>query len=274
MSKPTRLIYRNLAKLTSVAASSTAAGYPASNLLTTDKAETWRAAGKTATLSGSSATLLTASSFHLLGNFSPTAQARVSLFSDQAATVPVRVTAYANACPEPSAELDGWTPTQAASAYAHGGGAWARQWIPETAFRAWSVEVNDPGNLQGALEAAFLVIGNGWSPTYDIEEAEIALRDTSTKTRSAAGSLKVRKGIRYGTMDFDLSDLTKVDHREALRMFRYCGTSVPILAVVHPDDPDAELEGATTLYGMLDEVSALVLQGPDSFATKISLESL
>lgn len=274
MSKPIRLIYKNLARLTGVAANSSTAGYPASNMLTSDKAETWRTASLNVTISGVSATPIRATCVYLLGNFSPAAQFRVLLSPVTPTVDPVLITGFVTAVKGAPVEIDGWTPAQAASAYAHGGGARALVWFTETEFKAWAVQIVDPANPQGYIEVAFLVLGKAWSPTYDLEGAELTQHDTATSHRSAAGSLKKRKGIRYNTLDFDLSDLTKADFKEALRIFRYCGTTTPILAVPHPEDPDPVLEGATAIYGCLDEVAGLALQGPDSFATSVRIEEL
>lgn len=276
MSKPVRLIYKNLAKVTGVAGSTAAAGYPASNVLTTDKAETWRATGKTGTLSGSSATLQTASMAYLFGNYSPSLAVRVLLWSDVAKTTLVLDTGPVLASPAPSAEIADWTPAQAASAYAHGGGAPALVFFAPVAFRAWEVQLDDTaGSLQTQLETAFFVLGAYFSPTYDVESGvALTLHDTAVKLRSAAGSLRARKGIRYRTMPFDLTDLTTADRKEVLRIFRYCGTTTPILVVMYPEDTDTELTRDTTIYGMLDEVAELVLQGPDSFATSIPIQEL
>lgn len=277
MTKHVRINYKNAIRETGVTASAAAAGYPASNVLTLDKAETWRSTGKTGVLSGSSATLRTAGIAFALGNFSPTCTMRVILWADVAKTVYVLDTGPVLACPEPSAEIADWTPAQAASAYAHGGGAKARVWFdPTIQFRAWEIQFDDTvGNLQSALEVVFAVLGSYFSPTYDVEGGiPLTLHDESTKTRSAAGSVKVRKGIRYDTMPFDLTGLTANDKREVLRIFRYCGTTEPILVALNPEHADAEYEAATMIYGTLDEVAELTLDGPDSFATSIPIQSL
>lgn len=274
MLKPVALIYKNLAKLTGVAASAAVAGYPASNVLTTDKSETYRAPGKTVTLSGSSATQLTATCVYLLGNFSPSLAVRVLLWSDVAKTDLVRDTGPVMACREPSVEIADWSPADAASAYAHGGGAKPRVWFDPTPYRAWEIRLDDTaGNLQGFLEVVHLVLGAHWAPTYDVEGGvELTLHDTAVKMRSAAGSLRYRKGVRYRTMPFPLTALTTSDRREVLKIFRYCGTTGPILVALHPGHEDPELERDTMIYGCLDEVAALVLEGPDSCATSIAIQ--
>lgn len=272
-----RILHKNIARVTGVSSTSTSGAYAASRMLTNDKSEVWRAAGKTATLSGSNAAIQYASCLMLPHcNFSPTATGRLRLWNDAAATSLARDVPVKLMCPEPAVELDGWTAAVSASAYAHGGGACARLWFPETAFRAWSLELSDSSNAQGYLEAASLFIGPYWSPQYDIEQGggSMTLQDSTTQFRTAAGSLKAHRGTRHDEMTLDLTMMTEPDRKAALKLLRAIGKHTPFIVSLYPDDLDAEKERDHTIYGMLTDISSISLDGPDSFATELTIAEI
>lgn len=271
------IINRNLARITGVAASTTAGANVAANMLAPDKSDVWRAPGKTATLSGGSATLVTASCLHMpITNFSPTVTGTLTLWSDAAKTTVARTVGPVLMCPEPSVEIEGWAPVDAASAYDQGGGAWARVWFPSTAFRAWSLDIVDNGNLQGALEVAAIVIGAAWSPEYDVEPdgATVTPCDNSTQFRTAAGSLRANPGTRHDEMTLNLTWLTEADRKVALQMLRANGRRSPLIVSLWPNDNDPARERAHSIYGLLTADGQITLSGPDDFATKLEIASI
>lgn len=271
-----RFIFKNLARLTGVTATATGAGYPASNLINSDKALTYRATTKNVTLQGTTANLVTASGLALAAtNLSPTATGRLYLYSDTAYATQVHDTTAKQICPAPAVELEDWTPAQAASAYAYGGGADAFLWFPPIAFRSWKLVIDDPNNLAAYIEAGFLMLGQYWSPTYDIDSGMgIKLRDTDVQKRSAAGSLRARAGIKYRELPLDLSGMPIADLRTLLRALRSIGRSKPFAVAVYPEDTDNTLDAETRMVGMLTEESEFILDGPDNFATKLNVSSL
>lgn len=271
-----RFIFRNLAKLTGVTATATAAGYPATNLLLSDKALTYRATGKTVTLSGSYANLVTASGLYLAGaNFSPTATGRLYLYSDTGATTQVRDVGLKTLNAAPAVELEDWTPAQAASAYAYGGGSDGAIWFPETAFRSWRLVLDDPNCLQAALEISYLMLGQYWEPTYDVDSGMgIKLADSDTQKRSAAGSLRARAGVKWKEMTLDLSSLPLADLRTLLRALRSLGRAKPFVVAVYPEDADATLDAETRMACMLTAESEFTLDGPDNFATRLGVAQI
>jgi hypothetical protein len=122
-----RFIFKNLLRTTGVTATTTAAGYPATNLVLSDKAQMYRATGKTVTLQGTTANLVTASGLALAAtNMSPTATGRLYLYSDTAYTTVVHDTTAKQICPAPAVELEGWTAAGAASAPMPSSGSRAR----------------------------------------------------------------------------------------------------------------------------------------------------
>lgn len=271
-----RFIFSNLAKATGVTATATAAGYPASNLLLSDKAMTYRSTTKAATFSGSSATSLTASAIVLAGaNLSPTATGRLYLYSDTAYTTVVYDSTAKTICPAPAGQLEGYTAAQAASAYAYGGGVDAVLYFPETSFKSWRFVVDDPSNLAAYVEASYLMLGQYWSPTYDVDAGMgVQLRDSDVQKRSAAGSLRARAGVKWRELPLDLSLMPLADLKTLLRALRSLGRSKPLFVAVYPEDDDTTLDAETRMVGMLTEESEFTLGGPDNFATRMTVASL
>jgi len=271
-----RFIFKNLARLTGVAASTVAAGYPAANLLNSDKALTFRAPGKTVMLSGSSPQPLVASGLGMGPcNLSSGATGRLLLYSDAAATDVVLDTDAQYICPAPPVDLEGWNLAQASSAYAHGGGTTAALWFQETTFRAWRLYLDDVNNMQGYIEACHLILGKYFSPARDVDAGVgIKLRDTDVQKRSAAGSLRARAGVKWRELALDLSDMPIADLRVMLRALRSLGRGRPLFAAIYPEDDDTLLDGETRMIGMLSEESEFTLGGPDDFATKITVTQL
>lgn len=271
-----RFIFKNLARLTGVTASTAAAGYPASNLLNSDKAMTCRSTGKSLTLSGSYSQLMTASGLALdATNLSSGATGRLYLYSDTGATVLARDTGVAYICPAPPGDLEGWNIAQASSAYAYGGGTNAVLWFPETTFRSWRLVIDDVNNMQGYVEAAYLMLGQYWSPEFDVDAGmRVKLRDTDVQKRSAAGSLRARAGVKWREMALDLSDMPLVDLRILLRSLRSLGRSKPFFVAVYPDDDDTLLDAETRMVCMLTEEAEFTLGGPDDFATALTVAAL
>lgn len=269
MSNPLRLLHKNIAKITGITASSAEAGYPASELLKASKDTSFRATGTSVTLSGSSATPLTAAGLILARcNLSPTATGRFVAYSDQAGTVPVLDTTAKLVCPAPSVELEGWTAAQAASAYAYGGGTDAALWFNSTTFRKWEFTISDASNLQGYIEACYLMLGPTFSPSCDLDEnATFTMRSTDVQVRTAAGSLASRAGIKYREQPLDLTEMTAADRQELMRLLRSAGRHHPVGLCLFPDDDDLELMRDTTLVCKLTEDAELTLKGMDSFAS-------
>ena len=272
-----RLLTRNLVALTGIGADSTDGAHSTANLLTRDKTQVWRATGTSATLFGAAGEELRASTLHLPHcNGSPALTGRLFLYSSATYSGQLLDTGIRQMCPEPGAEVDGWAAADLANAYEQGGGAWGRLWFPETAFKSWRLILNDPGNLQGQLEAADVYLGPAWSPTYDLEPggAGVVQRDSSTQFRTAAGSLKVQPGTVHDEMTLDLTMMHEADRKAARRMLRSLRRRTLFIATLWPDDADPERERAHSIYGVLTADAEMALDGPDNFGTKLQIAQI
>jgi hypothetical protein len=177
------------------------------------------------------------------------------------------------ACPAPAIKLRGWTAAQAASAYAYGGGACARHWFPQMKAVGMRVDISDPDNLQGYLEAACLVAGPVWSPQYNASEASLTLVDTTEIYRTAAGSQGADAGFIYRRLPIDLSLMPPADRAAFVNIVRN-SRAYPILVSVFPDWADLALERDNTVYGRRTKDSDVAIQYAQAYSTTIEIEEI
>jgi len=177
------------------------------------------------------------------------------------------------ACPAPATQLEGWTAVQSASAYAYGGGAYARAWFPATQFRAFAIDLVDVGNLQGYLEAAQLVIGAYWSPTYNASSASAIDVDGTTHYRTDAGDLMSRASIVHKKVAIELGNMPAED-RATLASILRGSRARSVFFSLFPGHPDLALERDHTLIGKRMTDSELVVQAAIRYGTKLEIESI
>jgi hypothetical protein len=177
------------------------------------------------------------------------------------------------ACPAPALRPRGWTAAQAASAYAYGGGACARHWFPQMKAVGMRVDISDPDNLQGYLEAACLVAGPAWSPQYNASEASLTLIDTTELYRTAAGSQGADAGFIYRRLPIDLPLMLAADRAAFVNIVRN-SRAYPILVSVFPESDDLALERDCTIYGRRTKDSDVAIQYAQAYSTTIEIEEI
>ena len=223
-------------------------------------------------------------------SYIPTTTAAVTRAADIAASAPgVRPAGYIDAwqtygydsgmlpaCPATAAVIDGFTPLQAASAYGNGGGAYARHWLPEPmTARGLAIDIKDPANLQGYVEAGRLVAGAYWSPANNPEYgASVTIMDASTHARSDAGDLWTDFGTRARKMPLQLSALPAADRTALFGIVRRNGMSGAMLVSLFPESADPELERDHTIFGRLSSVSAMSIPYYENYAMPLEIEEL
>lgn len=272
-----RIVSRNtLARAATLVASTTSGGLAASNLLTDLKSQVWRATGATATLTATWAageTIACAILPHC--NLSPTATIRVQLYD---ATTLGNLLLDTNilqpgalACPAPAVALEGWTPAAASSAYAHGGGAYARIWFAPTAgVRRMVITITDPANLQGYLEATRLIAGPYWQSQYGASGASMTTMDDAEITYSGAGDQMATAKPTRRRVPVDLALVEAADRTALVNILRN-SRAIPILISVFPGNADLELERDHMVYGRRSDDSDMAIQYAGAYATKIDV---
>lgn len=272
-----RIVSRNaMARVATLVASTTSGALAASNLLTDIKSQVWRATGATATLTAtwaSGETIACAILAHC--NLSPTATIRVQLYD---ATTLGNLLLDTNvlqpgalACPAPAIVLEGWTAAAASSAYAYGGGSYARIWFAATAgVKRMVVTITDTASLQGYIEAARLIAGPVWTSRYGASGASMTTMDAAEITYSGAGDQMAKAKPTRRRVPVDMS-LLEADDRTALVNILRNSRAIPILMSVFPGNADLELERDHMVYGRRADDSDVAIQFAGAYATKIDV---
>lgn len=180
------------------------------------------------------------------------------------------------ACPAAGVRLRGLTAAQAATAYAFGGGAYARHWLPaQMPALGVAIDVSDPDNLQGYLEAGRLVVGEYWSPAHNPDYgASMTIMDSSTHYRTDSGDLRTEAGTRARKMPLQLSGLPAVDRTALANIMRSNGMSGAMLVSLFPASPDLELERDHTIFGKLSSVAAISMPYCDAYSVPLEIEEI
>lgn len=182
---------------------------------------------------------------------------------------------FALACPAPAVRLQGWTATQAASAYAYGGGAYARAWFAPKPALGVAIDLAGPGNPQGFLEAACLVIGNYFSPEVNAAwGASMTWQTTSAPYRSQAGSLRGNRGTRYRQLSFTLNDLPPADRETFANLLRSSGNDYPLFISIYPESPDLALERDHMVYGCLSQLSKMTIPYWNAYSAPVQIDEV
>jgi hypothetical protein len=269
-----RIVADNAIDRATLTASSTAGALIVSNLLTDKKSEVWRATSTSATLT---ATWTDSESISCVAlpfcNLSPTATIRVRGYSDTAGTVQVLDTGTVSACPAPAVVPRGWTAAQAASAYAYGGGAVARCWFTAVSVKRLVIDIVDTSNLQGYIEAAFLLAGAYWSPEKNASNIGMTPVDLGQNYRTAADDLRTDAGTSHKTVQLELGRMTPADRAKLVGVLRN-SRAYPILVSGYPGSSDLELERDYTIYGKRSADSDVALQYAITYSTQIPIESV
>ena len=223
-------------------------------------------------------------------SYIPTTTAAVTRAADVATSAPgVRPAGYIDAwqaysydsgmlpaCPAAAAAVDGFTPLQAASAYSNGGGAYARHWLSaQMPALGLAIDIKDPANLQGYVEACRLVTGAYWSPTNNPDYgASVTPMDASTHTRTGAGDLWTDAGPRSRKMPLQLSTLPAADRTALFGIVRRNGMSGAMLVSLFPESANLELERDHTIFGKLSSVSAMSIPYYENYSMPLEIEEL
>jgi hypothetical protein len=178
------------------------------------------------------------------------------------------------ACPAPAVKLRGWPAAKAASAYAYGGGAYVRYWLPaaQTAV-GMAIDIVDANNLQGYIEAACLVVGPYWAPAYNATGPTMTTVDTTALYRTDAGEQGADAGYQYRRVGVDFSVLTSADRAALVGILRG-SRAYPVLISLFPLTADLELERDHMVYGRRTKDSDVGLKTAVYYGSTIEIEEI
>ena len=271
-----RIVYDNVVDSATLNTSTAASGLPVTNLQREAKGLVWRSTGTAATITVTWATPQTLRAVILpFCNLTSAATSQVLAYAQPGDMVPVRDTgAKLSGAYQPTDIWGGLDSTSVAS-YSLGGGSYARAWFPQTVARKLEIVIEDPNNPSGYLEAARLVCGNYWSPTYNTNFGlSIGYSDSSTQTRTESGNLLTSTGTIHRTLEFDLQWLTAQDKTRMLSILRGNGLRKPMFVSIFPEDVDKTKEQEYQIYGKLTDLSKLTHPVYSVYTSAVSLQEV
>lgn len=272
-----RIIYDNAADRAVLAASSQAGALGPVNLQREGKHDVLRSIGLALTITAIWPT------YEIVGcvalpfcNLTPTATIRVRGYVEPDDNVPDFDTGAVPACEYASVGMWDWGALPlGVNAFSYGGGTYARCWFQMVDVKKLIIELDDPDNPAGYIEAARLVTGPYWSPEVNASYgAGVTSVDTSTLNRDGAGGQTVARGAMYRKLSLALDNMTPLDRAEVWRIVRGNGLSRPLLVSLYPDDEDGQLEQAHQVYGRLASNAAITTPYYQAYATNIDIEEL
>lgn len=275
MSNP-RMIIDNAALRATLSATPVAPGMSAAAMLNSTKSHVCRATGTDLEIVLTWAVPVRIGGAHLLCNASSLATIRLIGHSDTAGTAQVLDTGIKLACPASARVLrHPWTPAQAASAYAYGGGALAFTWCPNTLVRRLTIKLADPGNLQGYMEVSHLFAGESFSfdngASYDPGLTPV---NSSTQFRTDAGDRRSVKGTKHTNLAMALDYMTERDRTFMWGMLVANGVDEFAVISLYPDDALPERERDHQMIGALVQTSAMRRPNFIDHATTLEWESM
>lgn len=183
-------------------------------------------------------------------------------------------TGFVSACPAPARELEDWTLAQAASAYFNGGGAHAFAYFAPTPCLAFMINIVDPSNRQGYVEAAAaLVVGDYWEPEYNATGATMTPVDSTVLYRNAAGGQMADAGTIHRTLPIEMGYLEAADRTKLASLLMNSRAS-PILVDLLPGTADASLRRDSMIYGRRPKDSEIALKYAGAYGSSIEVEEI
>ena len=272
-----RIIYDNAADRAALTASSQAGTLGPANLQRERKSAVLRSVGTTLAIT---ATWLTP---EIIGgvalpfcNLTPMATIRVRGYVEPSDAVPNFDTGAVQACEYARLGMWNWGALPlGVNAFSYGGGTYGRSWFQMRSVKKLVIELADPDNPAGYIEAARLVTGAWWSPEQNASYgAGVTPVDTSRPYRNGAGEPKVERGSKYRKLVLSLDHMTPLDRAELWRIVRGNGLSQPLFVSLYPDSDDVELEQAHQVYGYLSNLAGITTPYYQAYANNIEIEEL
>ncbi|WP_425254216.1 hypothetical protein ACPJXG_10790 [Janthinobacterium sp. NFX145] len=272
-----RIIYDNAADRALLTASSQAAALGPANLQREGKFAVLRSLGVALTITATWPTpeIIGCAALPFC-NLTPTATIRVRGYVEPGDAVSDFDTGIVPACEYARLGMWNWGALPlGVNAFSYGGGTYGRSWFQMRSVKKLVIDLADPDNPAGYIEAARLVAGPYWSPEQNASYgAGVTSVDTSTQNRDGAGGQTVTRGALYRKLSLALDHMTPLDRAEVWRIVRGNGLSRPLLVSLYPESEDGELEQAHQVYGRISSNSAITTPYYQAYATNIEIEEL
>ncbi|STR27544.1 Uncharacterised protein [Janthinobacterium lividum] len=275
--KNLRIIYHNAADYAALTVSSQASGLSVVSLSTDIKSEVWRSTGTNATLRAvfPSAALIGAVALPFC-NLSSTATLRVRGYVLAADAAPAFDTGNLQACAhQPLGAWDWGLEPLGVNAFSYGGGAYGRIWFAPAWVEKLEIDIDDPLNPAGYIEASRLVAGMYWSPESNADYgASVTADDASRHFRNEGGDLLTNVGPRSRKLALSLTAMSPSDRSKLMAILRGNGKSRPVFISLFPESDDPLLEQDHQVYGKLPDAVAVATPQFERYSTSITVEEI
>lgn len=272
-----RIIYDNAADRAVLTASSQAGALGPANLQRERKSAVLRSVGTALAITATWPTPEIIGGVALpFCNLTPTATIRVRGYVEPGDAVPDFDTGAVQACEYARLGMWNWGALPlGVNAFSYGGGTYARCWLQMRSVKKLVIELADPDNPAGYIEAARLVAGAWWSPEQNASYgAGVTPVDTSRPYRNGAGEPKVERGSKYRKLTLSLDHMTPLDRAELWRIVLGNGLSQPLFVSLYPESDDVELEQAHQVYGHLSNLAGITTPYYQAYANNIEIEEM
>lgn len=212
------------------------AALPVSQLQTTGRTDVWRASGTSATLTVTFPSPTTIDTVALMtSNFTPDAFWRIRVFNDVGGVLYDSTSILA--CPPKDISLVDWGyEALGVNAFAFGLSAQSVLWLPNRyVAHQVQIDLSNPTNFAGYIEASRLVIGARWSPTYNLSwGVNLSWEGGGKQSRAEDGSKRSEPGATWRKLGFSLDWLTEADRAVFAEMARRLNTATDFLISAYP----------------------------------------
>lgn len=247
-----RIIYDNVADLSTITASTTTGSLTASNMQNEYKTKVHRSTGTSVTYT---LTWTNAQSIGGVGlpatNLSTTATVRVRLYTLAADATPIADSGTITASSTQLTSLWNWQQALNVNAFAYGGATKTAVWFAQHySVKKCVIDIIDTNNAAGYIDCSRIVCGAYWEPKYNVSTGiSYTLNDTSQTSRNESGDLLSDRGFLHDQLNFSLSVLSEQDKDTLInKVIRSAGSSKNIFISLFPNNNNA-LEQANIIYG-------------------------
>lgn len=276
LSNSLRLVPVNAADTAVITASSQAGAETGPAWLqTVGRTDVWRAAGTSATLTAALASPITAIDCVALmtSNLSSAATWRVRVRSSTAAVL--FDSGSVLACPPlPFSEFDWGFQPLGVNAFSFGQAAHSVIWLPSRVPGASvQVDIADPYNPAGYIEAARLVIGETWSPDYSFSwGAPLTFGSLSKQARSEDGTLRTDAGAVMRKLSLPLNTMTDADRQRFAEIARSVGLQRDFLISAYPTAASAAKVADYTMMAKFVREQSVTSRSIGIYSSAIEME--
>jgi hypothetical protein len=242
-----RIIPVNMADRATLTATSEALAV--TNLQKPDRTAVWRATGTSASITATLSTDATIDSVALMtSNLSAAATWRIRVYDSGNSVIYDSGTILA--CPpDPFGTFDWGFAPLGVNAFTFGLSAYSINWQASRVLgRKVVIDISDPTNTSGYVEASRLVFGERWEPATNPDwGATLTWVEGGTQTRCEDGTLRSEAGAKWRKLSFSLGWMSPSDRSKFSEIVRQCGSKKDFVVSVFPSDSDAVKEAHYTM---------------------------